>query len=160
MPETTIKDPVNLSLGDKISAYAGRKTRETHKNSIWVSVSPPNEHFRSEISFKILLQQLEGSELIIAPDGIGTKVALIDAALGHKNAARDLIAMTAGVRLCFQTCSMFRAWEMLTTLIPTSQSNPCLTDLLKLQMKWGLPASRAKPQNSVCAYPVRTQTQL
>lgn len=90
-----IKDPVNLSLGDKISAYAGKETRKTHNNSIWVTVDPPNEHFRSEISFDIL-NHLPGRKLIIAPDGIGTKVLLIDAATGHKNAARDLIAMTAG----------------------------------------------------------------
>lgn len=95
MPGSKIKDPVNLSLGDKISAYAGKETRKTHNNSIWVTVDPPNEHFRSEISFDIL-NHLPGRKLIIAPDGIGTKVLLIDAATGHKNAARDLIAMTAG----------------------------------------------------------------
>jgi len=90
-----MKDSVNLSLGDKISAYAGRITRTTHQNSIWVTVDPPNEHFRSEIPFDILYH-LPGRKIIVAPDGIGTKVTLIDAACGHKNAARDLIAMTAG----------------------------------------------------------------
>lgn len=90
-----INDPVNLSLGDQISAYAGRKTRTTHGNSIWVGVDPPDSHFRSEVSFDIL-NLLPGRRIIIAPDGIGTKVLLIDAARGYKNAARDLIAMTAG----------------------------------------------------------------
>lgn len=90
-----IKDPVNLSLGDMISSYAGRLTRTTHKNSIWVEVDPPNKHFRSEIPFDILYH-LPKRRLIVAPDGIGTKVALIDAACGYKNAACDLIAMTAG----------------------------------------------------------------
>jgi phosphoribosylformylglycinamidine cyclo-ligase len=90
-----IKDSVNLSLGDKISAYAGRKTRTTHKNSIWVDIEEPDGHFRSEISFMInfLLPQLR---MIVAPDGIGTKVALIDAIRGYKNAGRDIVAMTAG----------------------------------------------------------------
>jgi phosphoribosylformylglycinamidine cyclo-ligase len=90
-----VKDPVNLSLGDKISAYAGRKTRTTHQNSLWVTIDPPNEHFRSEITLDIL-NHLPGRRIIFAPDGIGTKVALIDAACGYKNAARDIIAMTAG----------------------------------------------------------------
>lgn len=92
---TKLNDPVNLSLGDKISAYAGTVTRHTHNNSNWVDVVPPGEHFRSETEFDIL-NHLGGRKIIIAPDGIGTKVALIDAAMGHKNAARDLIAMTAG----------------------------------------------------------------
>jgi phosphoribosylformylglycinamidine cyclo-ligase len=90
-----VKDPVNLSLGDAISAYAGTVTRTTHQNSLWVDVDPPNEHFRSEISFDVL-NHLPGRKLIIAPDGIGTKVALIDAACGYKNAGRDILAMTAG----------------------------------------------------------------
>jgi phosphoribosylformylglycinamidine cyclo-ligase len=90
-----IKDPVNLSLGDKISAYAGRLTRTTHKNSPWVIVDEPSEHFRSEITFDIL-NHLPGRRVIIAPDGIGTKVLIIDAVRGYKNAARDIIAMTAG----------------------------------------------------------------
>ncbi len=90
-----IKDPVNLSLGDKISAYAGRTTRTTHENSLWVEVDKPNEHFRSEITFDIL-NLIPGRRFVLAPDGIGTKVALIDAACGYKNAARDIMAMTAG----------------------------------------------------------------
>lgn len=90
-----IKDPVNLSLGDKISAYAGRRTRETHNNSIWVKVDPPNEHFRSEVPFDIL-ELIKGRKIILAPDGIGTKVLVIDAAGGYNNAGRDIIAMTAG----------------------------------------------------------------
>jgi phosphoribosylformylglycinamidine cyclo-ligase len=90
-----IKDPVNLPLGDKISAYAGALTRTTHQNSLWVSVDPPNEHFRSEISFKIL-EHLPGIRTVIGPDGVGTKTGLIDAARGYKNAARDIVAMTAG----------------------------------------------------------------
>lgn len=89
------KDTVNLSLGDEISAHAGKLTRTTHNNSLWVNVTEPNEHFRSEVSFEIL-KHLEGVKTIFAPDGIGTKVALIDASRGYKNAARDLIAMTAG----------------------------------------------------------------
>lgn len=89
------KDPVNLSLGDTISAYAGRKTRETHQNSIWADIKKRSEHFRSEIAFDVF-NHLPGRKMVLAPDGIGTKVALIDAACGHKNAARDLIAMTAG----------------------------------------------------------------
>ncbi len=98
-----IKDPVNLSLGDKLSAYAGRKTRETHDNSIWVKVEKPDGHFRSEVEFDIL-SHIADRKIIIAPDGIGTKVAIIDAALGHKNAARDLIAMTAGDITRFGGC--------------------------------------------------------
>lgn len=89
------KDPVNLSQGDKISSYAGKVTRTTHQNSIWVKVEEPNEHFRSEIPFTIL-NHFPGTQMIFAPDGIGTKVALIDAARMYKNAAKDLIAMTAG----------------------------------------------------------------
>jgi len=90
-----IHDPVDLSLGDMISAYAGKRTRETHKNSLWVDVDRPDSHFRSEVSFDIL-NHLPGRRLVIAPDGIGTKVLLIDAARGYRNAAWDLLAMTAG----------------------------------------------------------------
>ena len=92
---TKLIDPVNLSLGDQVSAYAGQVTRTTHNNSLWVNVEKPNNHFRSEIGFDVL-RLIPNRKMIIAPDGIGTKVAIIDAALGHKNAARDLIAMTAG----------------------------------------------------------------
>ena len=50
----TLKDPVNLSLGDKLSAYAGMKTRTTHENSMWINIDKPDNHFRSEISYRIL----------------------------------------------------------------------------------------------------------
>jgi len=92
----TINDSVNLPLGDLISAHAGKLTRTTHQNSPWLKVFPPDEHFRSEVRFQTLCDLLPGTYNVFAPDGIGTKVALIDAALKHKNAARDLIAMTAG----------------------------------------------------------------
>lgn len=89
-------DPVNLSLGDKFSAYAGKLTRTTHNNSPYVSVDHEfDSGFRSETPFEIL-HPFQGCKLVVAPDGIGTKVILIDACFGYRNAARDLIAMTAG----------------------------------------------------------------
>ncbi len=94
--DTIVKDPVNLPMGDKISSYAGKVTRTTHNNSLWVKIDEPNEHFRSEISFSILLHMLPGTQLVIAPDGSGTKPSVTDAARMHRYAARDLGAMTAG----------------------------------------------------------------
>ncbi len=90
-----IKDPVNLPLGDLISVYAGKLTRTTHGNSIWVDVDKPDDHFRSEISFSII-NHLPNIRMIIAPDGNGTKVLLSDAACFHRKSAYDLGAMTSG----------------------------------------------------------------
>jgi phosphoribosylformylglycinamidine cyclo-ligase len=103
---STINDNVNLAQGDTISAYAGRIIRATQNYSPFVSVTPRDEHFRGNTPFRIL-QLLPELDMVLGPDGIGTKVALIDAAGSYKTAAQDLIAMTAGDLTKFGGCPIY-----------------------------------------------------
>jgi phosphoribosylformylglycinamidine cyclo-ligase len=90
------QDGVNLSAGDAFSAFAGEICRSTYENSEYIRVLDNSDgHFRGPRTFQTR-NLPEGCSIGIAPDGIGTKVVLIDAAASHRNAAHDIIAMTCG----------------------------------------------------------------
>lgn len=89
-------DGVNISEGDRFSAYAGEICKATYKNSPYVQVHDLSRgHFRGPRSFSFRGLP-KGCTMDAAPDGIGTKVIVIDSALSHKQAARDVIGMTRG----------------------------------------------------------------
>lgn len=90
------QDGVNIQEGDDFSSYAGKVCRSTYNNSPFVEVHDFSKgHFRGPRAFT--LQNLpDGYFMDAAPDGIGTKVVIIDAALSHYQASRDVIAMTFG----------------------------------------------------------------
>ena len=89
-------DGVNVQEGDSFSALAGRVCRDSYGNSRFVKVHDLSRgHFRGPRSFTF--QNLpEGYTMDAAPDGIGTKVVIIDAASSQRHASRDLVAMTCG----------------------------------------------------------------
>ncbi len=90
------QDGVNVKEGDSFSAFAGELCRQTYANSPYVEVRDFSRgHFRGPRGF--LLKSLpSGCWLDVAPDGIGTKVMLINASFGYENASRDWVAMTCG----------------------------------------------------------------
>lgn len=96
MSETYKKDGVDVKEGDSFSALAGKVCQASYKNSPFVLVHDLSSgHFRGPRSFSF--QNLpDGYTLDAAPDGIGTKVILIDAAMSHLEAPRDLVAMCCG----------------------------------------------------------------
>ncbi len=89
-------DGVDVSEGDLFSAFAGEICRASYKNSPYVKIHDFSRgHFRGFRSFSF--EGLpSGHTIDIAPDGIGTKVIVVDAAVSHRQSCRDLIAMTAG----------------------------------------------------------------
>ncbi len=89
------QDGVNVTEGDDFSKIAGAVCKNTFHNSPFVEVCDfSSGHFRGPRGFKIKGLPA-GYMLDVAPDGIGTKVVAIDAALAHHYACRDVIAMTA-----------------------------------------------------------------
>jgi len=91
---TYAKDGVDTKTGDKFSAIAGKVCRGTFNNSPFVQVldlSPG--HFRGPRAFKFT-NLPEDCMFDLAPDGIGTKVVVIDAAADHYSACKDVLAMT------------------------------------------------------------------
>lgn len=96
MGNTYAADGVNVQEGDSFSSLAGKVCRDSYGNSPFVKVHDLSRgHFRGPRSFSF--QNLpEGYTMDAAPDGIGTKVVIIDAASSHRHAARDLVAMTCG----------------------------------------------------------------
>lgn len=95
-PATYAADGVDVYEGDAFSAVAGKICRESYNNSPYVVVNDLSRgHFRGPrtFSFKSLP---EGCTMDAAPDGIGTKVVLLDVAGRFREAAFDLVAMTCG----------------------------------------------------------------
>jgi len=93
---TYTQDGVNLKAGDAFSAYAAEVCKSTYRNSRYIEMLDNSDgHFRGPrtLHYRNLP---EGCSFGLAPDGIGTKVVLIDSALSHNRAAWDLIAMTCG----------------------------------------------------------------
>lgn len=89
-------DGVNVSEGDSFSAFAGGICRSTYGNNPYVTVNDMSRgHFRGPRTFNFKGLPA-GYAIDAAPDGIGTKVVLIDAASSYRQAARDLVAMTCG----------------------------------------------------------------
>lgn len=96
MPTAYAQDGVDVHEGDSFSQLAGKVCQSTYHNSPYVQVHDYSRgHFRGPRTFS-LRGLPEGCTLSGAPDGIGTKVIVYDAARSHRRAARCLIAMTAG----------------------------------------------------------------
>ncbi len=90
------EDGVNIEAGDSFSGYAGKICRESFNNSPYVVVHDLSEgHFRGPRSYSFR-DLPEGFTIDAAPDGIGTKVVLIDAAKSYQYAPQDVIAMNCG----------------------------------------------------------------
>lgn len=89
------EDGVNIEEGDAFSAMAGAICRSTFENSPFVNVEDFSQgHFRGPRGFRLKNLPPE-CYFDIAPDGVGTKAIVIDAARTHRHACKDLIAMTA-----------------------------------------------------------------
>lgn len=90
-------DGVNIPLGDRFSAYAGQRARETWQNieRFGTIVDHARGHFRGPRTFRPIGLP-ERIEFDLAPDGIGTKVIPIDVAEMHVTAASNLMAMCCG----------------------------------------------------------------
>lgn len=89
------KDGVNIELEADFSRYAASICKGSYKNSRFIKVHDfAKGHFRGPrpFTFKNLPKNFY---VEASTDGIGTKGILIDAAQTHKNAAYDIIAMTA-----------------------------------------------------------------
>ncbi len=90
------QDGVDLSAGDTFSEYCGKRCAETYGNSAYVQVIDNSEgDFRGPRTYRPV-NLPENWSIGHAPDGVGTKTILINAALNHKHAGRDILAMTAG----------------------------------------------------------------
>lgn len=88
------QDGVNIEEGDDFSAYAGKICQSTYHNSPHVRILDMSAgNFRGPRGYE-LTKLPKGCVQTIAPDGIGTKVVLIDAVQTYENAARDVFAMT------------------------------------------------------------------
>jgi len=89
------QDGVDIREESNFSSYAGSICRASYTNSPFVDVVDLSKgSFRGPRPF-VLKNLPEGVMTEASSDGIGTKGVLIDAAKTHKDAAYDLIAMTA-----------------------------------------------------------------
>lgn len=90
-------DGVDVEAGDDFSAFANRVARETWKRSPFVRIHDLSKgHFRGPMMLLPSDKMPKGCGFDFAPDGVGTKVTIISEALSHRQAARDVLAMTAG----------------------------------------------------------------
>lgn len=87
---------VDIVEGDSFSSFAGKICAESYQNSPFVEVLDLSHgHFRGPKGWRFV--NLPTDCLFDgAPDGIGTKVVLIDAAENYGYGARDVFAMTGG----------------------------------------------------------------
>ena len=91
------QDGVDIEAGDDFSAFANKVARETWKHSRFVHIHDLSKgHFRGPMMLLPSDTMPKGCGFDFAPDGVGTKVTLITEALSHRQAARDVLAMTAG----------------------------------------------------------------
>lgn len=89
------QDGVDISEETSFSSYAGSICRASYTNSPFVDVVDLSKgNFRGPRPF-VFKNLPKGVMVEASADGIGTKGILIDAAKTHKDAAYDLIAMTA-----------------------------------------------------------------
>ena len=90
------QDGVNVPLGDKFSRYAGGLCQQTYRNCPHLEiVDCSNGLFRGPRFFRPK-DMPEGVGFHIAPDGIGTKSIITDAAEWHQLSAYDWVAMCGG----------------------------------------------------------------
>lgn len=94
MNDTYKTDGVDIAGGDDLSKQAAEVCRATFENCRYVTVNDWSEHFRGPRTFQFR-RPPSGYELMSAPDGIGTKVTLIDAARSYAYGAADVVAMCA-----------------------------------------------------------------
>lgn len=96
MSEKYTQDGVDVSEGDSFSAAAARVCRNSRGNSRFVEVIDfSTGHFRGPRGFR-LRNLPDGCSMNLAPDGVGTKTIIIDAASTHARASQDLVAMCCG----------------------------------------------------------------
>ncbi len=89
------QDGVNINEESNFSSYAGTICKASYTNSPFVDVIDLSKgQFRGARPF-VFKNLPKGIMVEASSDGIGTKGVLIDAAKTYKNAAYDLIAMTA-----------------------------------------------------------------
>lgn len=93
-PSIYATDGVDTHEGDSFSSYAGKVCKGTFNNSPFVEVfdfAPGGFRGPRAYGFKNLPPN---HFFDLAPDGIGTKVVVVDAAGEHYHACRDVLAMT------------------------------------------------------------------
>jgi len=94
-----VLDRVDLDAERQISIFAAQMCKATWGTSLFVDVQDLSKgNFRGPRGWRLrkkLFPVLENCIETIAPDGIGTKPIIIDAARSWRTAAWDLIAMTA-----------------------------------------------------------------
>ncbi|MDH5442491.1 MAG: AIR synthase-related protein [Candidatus Nomurabacteria bacterium] len=90
-----LEDGVDVKLGDDFSKFASDMCRATFNNSPFVNIHDLSKGFRGPRPYEITSVP-KGYFVDIAPDGVGTKVIIIDSAESYRNAYQDVYAMTAG----------------------------------------------------------------
>ncbi len=90
------QDGVNVPLGDQFSAYAGRLCRETYENCPNLEVVDYSRGAFRGPKFFVPKDLPMGTGFHVAPDGIGTKVVITDAAGLYGFSATDWVAMCCG----------------------------------------------------------------
>ncbi len=94
--DTYARHGVNIAAGDDFSSFAGTICQASYGNSPFVEVKDfSSGHFRGPKAWRFK-NLPENCYFDGAPDGIGTKVVIIDAAKNWGLAARDVFAMTGG----------------------------------------------------------------
>jgi phosphoribosylformylglycinamidine cyclo-ligase len=90
-------DGVDVEAGDDFSAIVGKAAAATHDNCPYLQVLDlAKGNFRGPRPFRIRGLPVEDILFDAGPDGVGTKVVMHDAMMMHRNAPRDLLAMTCG----------------------------------------------------------------
>ncbi|MDP3735200.1 MAG: AIR synthase-related protein [bacterium] len=96
MSKSYAKAGVNVELEHQLSEEAKKVCAETYGFSPFVEVVEFSENFRGPRGFRLKHPDPREVWLDGAPDGIGTKTIILDAAGSHVSAAADLLAMTGG----------------------------------------------------------------
>lgn len=89
-------DGVNVPLGDKFSRFAGKLCQQTYRNCPKLEVIDCSDGLFRGPRFFRPKDMPYGVGFHIAPDGIGTKSIITDAAEFHDLSAHDWVAMCAG----------------------------------------------------------------
>lgn len=90
------QDGVNVPLGDRFSSFAGQLCQQTYQNNPHLTVHNLSDGLFRGPRFFEPMGLPSGTGFHLAPDGIGTKQIITDAAFQHKRSARDWVAMCAG----------------------------------------------------------------
>ncbi|MDO8566055.1 MAG: hypothetical protein Q7S04_02615 [Candidatus Moranbacteria bacterium] len=90
------QDGVNVPLGDIFSKFSGTLCQQTYRNCPHLVVHDLSDGLFRGPRFFESIGLPTGTGFHLAPDGIGTKQIITDAAFRHKHSARDWVAMCAG----------------------------------------------------------------